>query len=117
MIRLRQYIALLAIAGFITLGIGGGGYVWTSFERVQDGLPVNTLKWHRSLTGMIQSLSNLIEKLGQARLDPSQGNLDELVVSIDSAFVNKAAVDIGSGVGRNPDQGYQHRSSVADQFY
>lgn len=72
----------------------GGWYVWSTFKSVQSGLPVNVLKLHRNLSGYIQTLSNLKEKLSQAQSDPRQANLDELTATLDAAFVTMSSLNI-----------------------
>ena len=89
----------MVIGGFIVAGVAGGKYVWSTFESVRSGLPVDVLKMHRNLSAQIQVLTVLTERLGHAQADASPANLDELTVALDAAFVAKGSLSIDRSFG------------------
>ena len=94
MTRLRNYLVILIVVAFLAGSMVGSWYVWTTFTSVQTNLPVSALKWHRNLSSLIQTLSNLTENLGRVKADASLANLNELTISLDRAFIAERALDI-----------------------
>lgn len=83
----QKFLPILFLSIFVAVSIAGGWQVLQRFDGVRTGLPVEALKWHRGVSGLIQSVGNLTEKLGVAQSAPSPANLNQLIIALDTAII------------------------------
>ncbi len=71
---------------FAAIIVAGGGYLWLSLERIEVGLPVETLQQHRTLSNTIESLSNLAATLDALRVEMSPERHEDMLLALDVAY-------------------------------
>jgi signal transduction histidine kinase len=104
--RKRSFWSIfVAFVVFVALAGLGSWRVLRTLRDVEASLPVATLSEHRGLSSMIQGLSELMTRLDEVRIDPSEQRWRDFTLALDFAYAltNAFLGDTSEAEGRARD--------------